>query len=274
MKEADRLMRTDELFDIKNHVAIVTGSSSGLGYQMALGLAEAGAHVVVTARRLDLCRSICDDFQKRLGVDALPVRADVTREEDVRGLVETTLERFGKIDILVNNVGRALIKATLATTLDEWKEIMGLNVDSMFLCCREVGRHMIGRKYGKIINISSVYGFRGSDWRNYVDVEKERDSLSYFASKGAVIMFTRELASNWGRYNINVNAISPGCFFTDATRSFSDQRTIEKLRSRFPLGRWGEDDDLKGAVVFLASRASKYMTGHNLVVDGGWTSWC
>ncbi len=267
-------MHVDELFDIKDNVAIVTGSSSGLGYQMASGLAEAGANVVVTARRFDLCQSICDDFKNRLGVDALPVRADAAREEDIVSLVEKTLKHFGKIDVLVNNVGRAQIKATLCTTLDEWKEIMELNVNSMFLCCREVGRHMIERKHGKIINISSVYGFRGSDWRNYVPQEKERDALSYFASKGAVIMLTRELASNWGRYNINVNAISPGCFFTEATRAFSDQGTIEKLRSRFPLGRWGEEDDLKGAVVFLASRASKYITGHNLVVDGGWTAWC
>jgi gluconate 5-dehydrogenase len=133
---------------------------------------------------------------------------------------------------------------------------------------------MIEAKYGKIINIASAYGIRGSDWRNYVTPEKTRELLSYSTSKGAVVNFTRELAVNWGRYNITVNTLSPGCFMTEETVKFVDEYTKNKLEYRFPLGRWGEDDDLKGAAVFLASDASKYVTGQNIVVDGGWTAWC
>jgi gluconate 5-dehydrogenase len=263
----------NELFDIKGKVAIVTGSSGGLGLQMAEGLAEAGASLVIASRRKDVCERICGDFRKKYGIEALPVKLDVTSEEDVRSAVEKTVARFGRIDILVNNVGKANVKETLETSMAEWKQIMDINVGSMFLCCREVGKHLIEKKYGKIINIASVYGMRGSDWRNYVKPEMVRELLSYSVSKGAVINLTRELAVNWARYNITVNTLTPGCFLTEETKKFCDDYTINKLRDRFPLGRWGEDDDLKGAVVFLASNASKYVTGQNLIVDGGWSAW-
>jgi NAD(P)-dependent dehydrogenase (short-subunit alcohol dehydrogenase family) len=267
-------MNVKELFDLNGRIAVVTGSSSGLGYQMAEGLAESGAAVVIASRRYELCRKVAEELVTRCGVRTLAVKADVTREEEVARLVRETVDRFGRIDILVNNVGRANIKETMETSTAEWDEILRLNVGSMFLCCREAGRHMIRNRYGKIVNISSVYGIRGIDWRNYVQPERVRELLSYSTSKGAVINFTRDLAVNWARYNITVNAISPGCFFTEETRTFTDEYTIDKLKSRFPLGRWGEDDDLKGAVVYLSSDASKYMTGQNLVVDGGWSSWC
>jgi NAD(P)-dependent dehydrogenase (short-subunit alcohol dehydrogenase family) len=267
-------MRIKELFDLKNRVAIITGSSSGLGYHMAEGLADAGSDVVIAARRYDLCRKIADDFHTKFEVDVLALNVDVTQEEDIANMVGQTVDHFGKIDILVNNVGKAHIKETQKTSLSEWNEILALNVNSMFLCSREVGNHMIEKGYGKIINIASVYGIRGIDWRNYVTPEKTRELLSYSTSKGAVINFTRDLAVNWARYNITVNTISPGCFFTEETRRFTDDYTIDKLKYRFPLGRWGDNDDLKGAVVFLASDASKYVTGHNLVVDGGWSAWC
>jgi NAD(P)-dependent dehydrogenase (short-subunit alcohol dehydrogenase family) len=266
-------MHLTELFDLKGRVAVVTGSSSGLGLQMAEGLAEAGASLVIASRRIDVCESVSEKLRKEHGTEAMAVKMDVTREDEVVSGVEKTVARFGKIDILVNNVGKANIKETLRTSLSEWKQIMDINVGSMFLCCREAGKHMIESRYGKIINIASVYGMRGSDWRNYVKPEMVRELLSYSASKGAVINFTRELAVNWARYNITVNTLSPGCFLTEETKKFCDDYTINKLRDRFPLGRWGEDDDLKGAVVFLASNASKYVTGQNLIVDGGWSAW-
>jgi gluconate 5-dehydrogenase len=267
-------MHVDELFDIRGKVAMVTGGSSGLGLQMAEGLAEAGANMVIGSRRRELCERVSRDLRRKHGIEAIAVKLDVTNEEDVRDAVEKRVEHFEKIDILVNNVGKANIKETLSTSLAEWNQIMVTNVSSMFLCCREAGKHMIKRKSGRIINIASVYGMRGSDWRNYVLPEKVRELLSYSASKGAVINITRELAVNWARYNIAVNTITPGCFLTEETRRFCDEYTINKLCSRFPMARWGEGDDLKGAVVFLASETSKYITGQNLVVDGGWSCWC
>lgn len=138
---------------------------------------------------------------------------------------------------------------------------------------------MIARRYGKIINIASVYGIRGVDPRNYIKPSemvpgKNRESLSYSASKGGVINFTKDLAVNWAKYNITVNSISPGPFFTDATKEYTNDYVKKKLSNRIPKGRWGTDDDLKGAIVFLASNASNYVTGQNIVVDGGWSSWC
>jgi gluconate 5-dehydrogenase len=266
-------MHLAELFDLKGKVALVTGSSSGLGLQMAEGLAEAGASLVIASRRIDVCKNVSGELRKEHGIEAIGLKMDVTSEKDVVSAVEKTVSHFGKIDILVNNVGKANVKETLKTSLSEWKQIMDTNVSSMFLCCREAGKHMIKNRYGKIINISSVYGMRGSDWRNYAKPEMVRELLSYSTSKGAVINFTKELAVNWARYNITVNTLTPGCFLTEETKKFCDDYTIKKLQDRFPLGRWGTDDDLKGAVVFLASNASKYVTGQNLIVDGGWSAW-
>ena len=266
-------MHSAELFDIKGRVALITGSSSGLGLQMAEGLAEAGASLVIASRRMEVCERVSGELSKKHGIEAIAVKMDVTSEEDVVSAVEKTVGYFGKIDILVNNVGKANVKKTLETSLSEWKQIMDINVASMFLCCREAGKYMIKSRYGKIINIASVYGIRGSDWRNYVKPEMVRELLSYSTSKGAVINFTRELAVNWARYNITVNTLTPGCFLTEETKKFCDDYTIKKLRDRFPLGRWGEDDDLKGAVIFLASNASKYVTAQNIIVDGGWSAW-
>ena len=194
-------------------------------------------------------------------------------------MVNYTLDYFNRLDIIVNNAGGASISDTLATDLSEWDHIIDLNLTSVFLCCREAGKQMIKNQYGKIINIASVYGSKGTDPRNYILPENikpgnSRESLSFSASKAAVINLTRDLAANWARYNITVNSISPGAFSTESTKKFISKYSMNKITNRIPMNRWGEGDDLKGAIVFLASDASKYVTGHNLVVDGGWTAWC
>jgi NAD(P)-dependent dehydrogenase (short-subunit alcohol dehydrogenase family) len=267
-------MDTLKLFDLKGSVALVTGSSTGLGYQMAEGLAEVGCNVVISSRRYKKCLEISKEFVSRYKIDSIAIQADVHNEEDIIKMVDEIISHYGKIDILVNNVGGAYIKNSIETTMEEWQQQISLNLSSVFICCREAGKHMIKKRYGKIINIASVYGSRGRDWRYYVKPEDTNESLSYCASKGGVINLTKDLAVNWAKYNITVNSISPGAFHTEATKKFCDEYTINKLSERNPMGRWGEEDDLKGAIVFLASNASKYVTGHNLVVDGGWSAWC
>jgi NAD(P)-dependent dehydrogenase (short-subunit alcohol dehydrogenase family) len=267
-------MKVSELYDLKNNVAIVTGGTTGLGTQFAAALAECGVNLVIGSRRFERCKKTCEDFKTNYGVDALAVKLDVTQEEDVKSMVEKTVDYYGKINILVNNAGVLEIEDSVDINLSSWKRVIETNLSGVFLCCREVGKHMIRQNYGKIINIASGYGVRGRDWRNYVRPDLTNTTFSYSASKGGVAMLTKDLAVNWARYNITVNAISPGIFITEMTEEFCGKYTIEKLGLRVPMGRLGGDDDLKGALVFLSSNASKYVTGHNLVVDGGWTVWC
>jgi gluconate 5-dehydrogenase len=267
-------VKVSELYDLKDNVAIVTGATTGLGKQFAEALAECGVNMAIASRRFERCKKTCEDFKKNYGVDALAVKLDVTVEEDVKSMVKKTVSHYGKIDILINNAGVLLIEDSVDIKLSIWKQTIDTNLRGVFLCCREVGKQMISQNYGKIINIASGYSTRGRDWRNYVKPEGINTTFSYSASKGGVAMLTKDLAVNWARYNITVNAISPGVFITEMTEHFCSQYTIDKLGLRVPMGRWGGDDDLKGAVVFLASNASKYVTGHNLFVDGGWTVWC
>jgi len=271
------MTRIDALFDLKDRVAVITGGGSGIGLQAATAFAEAGCRITIAD--IDSPKKTCSRLASQNNVEILPLTLDVTDEKDVIKMIEGTVKRFGKLDILVNNVGGAIISDTLRTALSDWQKIIDLNVTSMFLCCREAGRHMIKKKSGKIINIASVYGFRGTDPRNYIPEKnikpgKSRESLSFTSSKAAVINLTRDLAVNWARYNITVNSISPGAFITGTTKKIMDEYCVKKITDRIPMGRWGGYDDLKGAFVFLASDASKYITGHDLVVDGGWTAWC
>lgn len=266
-------MDDKKLFDLKGRVAVVTGGVSGLGHQMAEGLAEFGADLVIASRREKKCMEVCKKFISEYGTDAIAMKLDVTKEEDIINLISGTIDHYGKIDILVNNVGGAIISDTVSTRTEDWKHIFDLNVTSTFICCREAGKHMIKNKYGKIINIASVYGFIGSDSRNYMDTGEPREALSYSASKGAIVNLTRDLAANWAKYGITVNAISPGAFETEATKDMLSDYCKKRFNYIIPLGRIGLGDDLKGAAVLLASDASKYIVGQNIVVDGGWSVW-
>lgn len=265
-------MHIAELFNLKKKIAIVTGGGTGLGKQMAIALAEAGADLVITSRKVENCEKVAS-LIRHLGNEAIAIKMDVTKPQQVKQMVRQVIDKFGHIDILVNNAGIAKPSPIIDTTLGDWNQVFAVNITGMFLCSREVGKYMIKRRKGKIINIASQYGVVGIDPRPYMKHPQEPwGHIAYSSSKGAVVNFTRDLAVNWARYGINVNAITPGGFETQQTEQY-DKEIKEKLCQRVPLGRRGREDDLKGAVVFLASAASDYVVGHNLVVDGGFLAW-
>lgn len=258
-------MQALDLFNLKNKVAIVTGGGTGLGRHIATALAEAGADLVVTSRKLDQCEEVAS-YIKNMGNKSLAISMDLAKPDEVTRMVNTVIERFSHIDILVNNSGVAGPAPILTAPIEIWNHVFAVNITGMFLCSREVGKFMIEQKRGKIINIASIYGVVGLD----PQVVGDYQDISYASSKGAVINFTRDLAAKWGRFGINVNAISPAMFYTAQTEGL--KMTWKNFIERVPLGRGGRDDDIKGAIVFLASSASDYVTGCNLPVDGGWLS--
>ena len=250
-------MSTD--FDLTGKVAIVTGGNGGIGYGIAHGLAKAGANIVVAARDPAKNAQAIATLQE-LGVQALSVFADVRDEASVHGMVQTTVEAFERVDILVNNAGINIRKAPEDYTLEEWQHVLNTNLTGVFLCSRAVYPHMLKAGGGKIINIGSMTSVFGSSV-----------SPAYAATKGGVVQFTKSLAVFWAKDNIQVNAILPGWIHTGLTASASAER-YNSITARIPHGRWGEPDELAGAAVFLASRASDYVTGIALPVDGGYTS--
>jgi NAD(P)-dependent dehydrogenase (short-subunit alcohol dehydrogenase family) len=255
-------VNTKQLFDLTGRVAIVTGGSIGLGRQMAQGLAEMGANVILCARKKERCQLAAEEL-RRLGAQTLALGCDVRNPDEVTAVVEETLLRFRKVDILVNNAGTSWGAPVEEMKLEHWNKVIETNLTATFLFSQAVGRFMLRQRRGKIINIASVAGFRGAS--------PELQAIGYHASKGGVIAFTRDLASKWGAHNIQVNAIAPGWFPTHMS-AVVIEKNKEALLKRIPLGRFGGGDDLKGAAVFLASDASDYVTGHVLVVDGGQTA--
>jgi NAD(P)-dependent dehydrogenase (short-subunit alcohol dehydrogenase family) len=244
------------LFDLGGKVAIVTGGGSGIGRQMAHGLAEAGADLVLCARKLERVQEAAGELPTR----ALALPVDVSDQESVDAMVARVIHEFGRVDILVNNAGTVWGAAPEDIPLKGWQKVVDVNLTGVFLCAQAVGRVMIEKGGGKIVNIASVAGLHGAP-------AETMNSLPYHATKGGVIALTRDLAWKWARHGINVNAIAPGWFPSDMANFVIDRNP--QLTERIPLGRFGGHEDLKGAVVFLASRASDYVTGHTLVVDGG-----
>jgi len=257
-------MHVKQLFNLEDKIAIVTGGSMGIGKQLAVGLAEAGANVVITARKIERCEEAACEIEK-IGVKSLPIGCDVAEIDQVDKLIQIVLKEFGKIDILVNNAGITWGAPAEDFTLEDWNKVINTNLTGTFLCSQRVGREMIKQNRGKIINISSVAGFIGCK-------PELMDALPYNTSKGAIITFTKDLAVKWIRYNINVNAIAPGFFITHMSEKHLE-RVGEEMLSAVSIGRFGNDYDLKGAIVFLSSQASDYCVGHVLVVDGGWLCW-
>lgn len=256
-------MDVKEMFKLNGKVAVVTGGSVGLGAQMATAMAEAGANVVVAARKVDRCIELCKKLET-LGVRALPVACDASKIEDCQNLVDATMKEFGRLDILVNNAGISWVSDSLNFPMDKWQRVINLNVNGTFQLSAMAAKIMKEQGGGKIVNIGSIGGLRG-------DYPENADSVPYSASKGAVLAMTKDLAAKWARYNINVNAICPGWFPT----SMNDKHLeglAPKLLPRIPLGRFGGNDDLKGLIVFLSSAASNYITGQFVIVDGGQTS--
>lgn len=251
-------MTVKELFSLKGKVAIVTGASRGLGEEMAKGLAEAGAALVLCSRKLEMCESVASEVEK-LGVKAYARRCDVTSEAEVETVVGEVEKEWGRIDILINNAGQTWGAKAEDLSLEDWRKVIEVNLTGAFLFARQAGKVMIQKGGGKILNVASVAGLSGS---------REIDAVAYSASKGGVIALTRDLAVKWAKYRINVNAIAPGWFPTRMTRWVLEHKE-EELRRAIPMGRFGEADDIKGAAVFLCSDAARYVTGHVLVVDGG-----
>ncbi len=256
-------MGVRELFDLSGRTAIVTGGGSGIGRQMADALAELGAAIVICARKLERCDQAAAELAD-LGVRTLALRCDLRQPGDVQAVVDKTVEQFGRVDVLVNDAGTTWAAPAAETPLHGWQKVIDVNLTGLFLMSQAVARQMMAQGGGVIVNIASVAGLRGSP-------PGIMDAVAYSASKGGVITLTRDLAWKWAPHGIRVNAIAPGWFPSDMSRLLLD-RHGDELLSGIPLGRFGGTEDLKGAVAFLASPASAYVTGHTLVVDGGQTA--
>lgn len=252
-------MNVRQLFDLTGRVAVVTGGSIGLGRQMAEGLAEMGANLVLCARKKERCEQAAKELQT-LGVRTLALGCDVRNPSSVGELVDATISQFGRIDILINNAGTSWGAPIEEMRLEHWNKVIETNLTGTFLCCQAVGKFMTAQKRGTIINIASIAGLRGSP--------PEFQAIGYHASKGGVIAFTKDLARKWAIHNIRVNAIAPGWFPTHMSEILME-RNKDKFLKGVPLGRFGGEDDLKGVAVFLASDAANFVTGDVLVVDGG-----
>ena len=244
-------------FDLTGRVAVVTGGSKGLGRVIAGALARAGADVVLVSRTASDLETAATALRAH-GRRVLPVAADVTDEQRIRAMVERVLDHFGQIDILVNNAGIGSTHAVVEMDAHYWDEVMRLNLRGPMLCCKHIGPHLIGRRSGKVINVASVMATRVALYMS-----------AYSASKAALVQFTRTLALEWIRHNVQVNALCPGYFLTDMNAEFFGSERGKRFIAELPIGRLGDARELEGAAVFLASDAATYITGTTLYVDGG-----
>jgi len=250
-----------QLFDLQGRTALVTGGSRGLGLQLAHALGEAGARIVLSSRKAEDLEEAAAEL-KAAGIDASWIAADCARDDNIRRLADESIARLGHIDILVNNAGAAWGSPAEDHPVEAWDKVMNLNVRGYFILSQHVAKHsMITRKKGSIINLASIAGLGGNP--------KGMNTIAYNTSKGAVINFTSALAAEWGQYNIRVNAICPGFFPSKMTVGTLKALGEERLAAHAPLGRLGDDEDLKGLCLLYASDAGKHITGQWLAVDGG-----
>ena len=255
-------MSVNKLFDLEGRVALVTGGNGGLGLGMALGLAEAGASIVVAARNNTKTATAVSQIEAT-GAKALGLTADVSRESDIAEMVAQTIEVFGRLDILVNNAGMVVRKEPQDLTLDEWDQVLDVNLRGAFLAARTAYPHMKRQGGGKIINIGSMFSIFGGGG----------SGAPYSSSKGGLVQLSKSLAVAWAKDNIQSNTILPGWIMTELTSDIpvKQPERYDMISRRIPTGRWGEPEELKGAAVFLASPASDYVTGAVITVDGGYS---
>jgi len=256
-------MRVSDKFRLDGRVSVVTGGAAGLGKAMAHGLAQAGSHLVIADLNLEAAEKTASELRLE-GVDAIAVRTDVTDPDLVRGLADAAMERFGRIDALVNNAGITIHVPIEEMRLEDWHKVMNVNLASVFLVSREIGKTMIARGGGTIVNISSMSGLVSN---------VPQHQAAYNVSKAGVAMLTKSMASEWARYNVRVNAIAPGYMKTEMTAPYFEENgaMVKEWMGMTPMGRPGTSDELQGIAVYLASDASSYATGGVFVVDGGYT---
>ena len=247
------------LFDIKGKIALITGSSRGIGYVLAKGFCEAGATVILNGSSEESLRASVETLNIE-GYDARGYAFDVTNEEEVVRNIALIEENVGPLSILINNAGIHRRAPLEQMTLNEWKTVIDTDLNSAFIVSQAVAKYMISRKYGRIINITSL------------NAEGARLSIAnYSAAKGGLKMFTKSMATEWGKYNILTNAIGPGYFSTDLTKVLEDDPKFDAwVKSEVPLQRWGKAEELVGSAIFLSSEAASYINGHTIYVDGGW----
>lgn len=248
-------------FNFNDKIVVVTGASRGIGKSIALAFGEAGANVVVAARRVDLLKQAVKEIQTK-GGDGFYEECDLTKNQDIFNLIAKTVARYGRLDILVNNAGISpFVKKSEEVTSEEWEEVIRVNLTAPFLLCREAGKIMIQNNWGRIINVASIGGLVGFPRQ-----------IAYCVAKGGLLQMTKVLAVEWiQKYNITVNAIAPGYIATDLTAGMRASKKIsENLLQRTPIRRFGEPDEVVGAALYLASEFAGYTNGTVLIVDGGW----
>ena len=246
--------------DVKGKICVVTGSTKGIGKGIAEALAENGGTVVICSRKQNECDAVAAEIREKYGVDAIGVSADITKTEAIENLFNTVMEKYGRVDVLVNNAGSAITKRAEELTEEDFDHVLALDLRAVFFCSQAAGKIMIKQKSGKIISIASVLG-----------VVADKQVLPYCVAKGGVLQMTRALALEWAKYNIQVNAICPGYVITELNRKeLTDEKIGGGLLRKTAMRRFGEVEEIAGAAVYLASDASSYTTGEPIIVDGGW----
>ena len=265
-------MDVKKLFDLTGKVVIITGAAGMLGSRYAYGLSKQGANVVLADINFSECKKIEKDIKNSFETNPYSIKLDLTKIKSIESMVSNVLKKYSKIDVLINNAayqGNPKIRTAgfEKLSLDIWQQAIDVNLTGVFLCCQNIGKQMLKQKSGNIINIASTYGLVGPDQRIY-GKSGQNSAAFYAATKSAILNLTRYLSAYWQRTGIRVNTFSPG-----GVENKQDTDFIKKYSSRTPLKRMARKDEYVGALIFLASDASSYMTGSNLVVDGGWTAW-